>query len=79
MLDCDRRIAILKTDDTKHPIDLTQKEFQLLQYFMEHPNQILSRDQVLNQLWEIGAEPNSQQRRSGPNAAAATQIGPTWL
>jgi len=59
MLDCDRRIAILKTDDTKHPIDLTQKEFQLLQYFMEHPNQILTRDQVLNQLWEIGAEPNS--------------------
>jgi DNA-binding response OmpR family regulator len=26
---------------------------------MEHPNQILTRDQVLNQLWEIGAEPNS--------------------
>ena len=26
---------------------------------MEHPNQILTRDQVLNQLWEIGTEPNS--------------------
>jgi len=59
LLDCDRRIALLKTDDTKHHIELIQKEFQLLQYFMEHPNQILTRDQVLNQLWEIGAEPNS--------------------
>ena len=26
---------------------------------MQHPKQILTRDQVLNQLWEIGAEPNS--------------------
>ena len=59
MLDCDRRIAFLKTDHTEQLIELTQKEFQLLQYFMEHPNQILARDQVLNQLWEIGAEPNS--------------------
>ncbi|WP_346293698.1 two-component system response regulator RppA [Sphaerothrix gracilis] len=59
MLDCDRRIALLKTKNAEQPIELTQKEFQLLQYFMEHPNQILTRDQVLNQLWEIGAEPNS--------------------
>jgi DNA-binding response OmpR family regulator len=59
MLDCDRRIAFLTTAEPDQPIELTQKEFQLLQYFMEHPNQILARDQVLNQLWEMGAEPNS--------------------
>ncbi|MGB5973990.1 MAG: two-component system response regulator RppA [Nodosilinea sp.] len=58
-LDRDRRIAFLNSDDAQQPIELTQKEFQLLQYLMEHPNQILTRDQVLNQLWEIGAEPNS--------------------
>ncbi|MGB3614037.1 MAG: two-component system response regulator RppA [Elainellaceae cyanobacterium] len=59
-LDCDRRVAFLRTGDAaEHPIELTQKEFQLLEYFMVHPNQILTRDQVLNQLWEIGAEPNS--------------------
>ncbi|MGB7443557.1 MAG: two-component system response regulator RppA [Coleofasciculaceae cyanobacterium] len=40
-------------------IQLTHKEFQLLEYFMRHPNQILTRDQVLNQLWETGAEPVS--------------------
>jgi len=38
---------------------LTVKEFQLLEYFMRHPNQIVSRDQIINQLWEIGAEPVS--------------------
>ncbi len=35
---------------------LTNKEFQLLEYFMRHPNQILSRDRLMNQLWEINAE-----------------------
>ncbi|MEQ9552097.1 MAG: two-component system response regulator RppA [Coleofasciculus sp. G3-WIS-01] len=40
-------------------IPLTHKEFQLLEYFMRHPNQIVTRDQVLNQLWELGTEPMS--------------------
>jgi len=40
-------------------IELTSKEFQLLEYFMRHPNQILTRDQLLEQLWEIGLEPVS--------------------
>ncbi|MBW4635522.1 MAG: response regulator transcription factor [Iphinoe sp. HA4291-MV1] len=38
---------------------LTIKEFQLLEYLMKHPHQIVSRDQIINQLWEIGAEPVS--------------------
>ncbi len=40
-------------------IPLTIKEFQLLEYFMKHPHQVLTRDQIINQLWEIGAEPVS--------------------
>jgi DNA-binding response OmpR family regulator len=60
LLDCDRRLAFLHMGTAlEQPIELTQKEFQLLQYLMEHPNQILTRDQVLDRLWEIGAEPNS--------------------
>lgn len=60
LLDCDRRVAILNPDEaSEKPIELTQKEFMLLQYFMEHPNQIVTREQVLNQLWEFGAEHNS--------------------
>lgn len=59
-LDCDRRMAFLhRGEANEQPIELTQKEFQLLQYFLEHPNQIITRDRVLNQLWEMGAEPNS--------------------
>ena len=40
-------------------VSLTAKEFQLLEYFMQHPNQIISRDQILYQLWEIQSEPES--------------------
>jgi DNA-binding response OmpR family regulator len=40
-------------------IPLTAKEFQLLEYLMKHPDQIVTRDQLMNQLWEIGAEPVS--------------------
>lgn len=47
------------TNGEKQVISLTIKEFQLLEYFMKHPNQVLTRDQIINQLWEIGAEPIS--------------------
>lgn len=40
-------------------IPLTGKEFQLLEYFMRHPRQILTRDQLLERLWELGSEPVS--------------------
>jgi len=40
-------------------IQLTAKEFQLLEYFMQHPHQILTRDQILGRLWEMQAEPES--------------------
>jgi len=35
---------------------LSRKEFQLLEYFMRHPRQTLSRDQILNYLYEVDAE-----------------------
>ncbi|MGI0484815.1 two-component system response regulator RppA [Pantanalinema rosaneae CENA516] len=40
-------------------IVLSAKEFQLLEYFMQHPNQILNRSQIMHQLWEMQAEPMS--------------------
>ncbi|MBD1892703.1 response regulator transcription factor [Trichocoleus sp. DQ-A3] len=45
--------------DDKQIIPLTSKEFQLLEYLMKHPNQIITRDQLLTQLWEFSAEPMS--------------------
>lgn len=44
---------------TRREIALTFKEFQLLEYFMRHPEQILTREQLLAQLWEWGTEPIS--------------------
>jgi len=38
---------------------LTNKEFQLLEYFMSHPRQIITKDQLFSQLWESGAEVGS--------------------
>jgi len=30
---------------------LTTKEFDLLEYFLRHPRQVLSRDQIFNGVW----------------------------
>jgi DNA-binding response OmpR family regulator len=35
---------------------LTAKEFQLLEYFMQHPQQILSHDQIRSRLWDLHDE-----------------------
>ncbi|MBV6622614.1 MAG: response regulator transcription factor [Rivularia sp. (in: Bacteria)] len=43
----------------KQKMSLTNKEFQLLEYFMNHPNQILTTEQIRNQLWEASAESSS--------------------
>lgn len=52
-------VTYRESSDNIKIIELTSKEFQLLEYFMRHPNQILTRDQLLEQLWEIGLEPVS--------------------
>lgn len=43
----------------RQPIPLTAKEFQLLEYFMQHPNQILKREQLMDQVWPLQADPSS--------------------
>ncbi|MEC4819127.1 MAG: two-component system response regulator RppA [Scytonema sp. PMC 1069.18] len=47
------------SNGNKHVNALTAKEFQLLEYLMKHHGQIVTRDQIINQLWEIGVEPAS--------------------
>ena len=37
-------------------IDLTQTEFDLLQHFMRHPRQVLSREQLIDAVWKGEAE-----------------------
>ena len=40
--------------------DLTSKEFDLLRYLMRHPRQVLTRDQILQQVWgyDFGGDDN---------------------
>jgi len=40
-------------------VQLPVREFQLLEYLMRHPGQILSRKQIEQSLWEWGHEPAS--------------------
>jgi DNA-binding response OmpR family regulator len=40
-------------------IDLTPKEFQLVIYLIEHPNEILSREQIMNDVWGFAFLGNS--------------------
>ncbi|NJK72279.1 MAG: response regulator transcription factor [Synechococcaceae cyanobacterium SM2_3_60] len=35
----------------QHPIQLTAKEFDLLAYLMQHPRQVLTREQMLEAVW----------------------------
>ena len=41
-------------------IELTAKEYDLLELFMRHPNQVLTRDQIYNRIWgyDFGGESN---------------------
>ena len=39
-----------------HPVELTNREYDLLVLFMRHPRQVLTRDQILEQVWGYDAE-----------------------
>ena len=57
VLDCGNRTAChLERNGKNQIISLTNKEFHLLEYFMKHPNQIVTTDQIRNQLWEASAD-----------------------
>lgn len=59
-------VYLQKSNDQPAAIPLTAKEFQTLEYFMKHPSQVVTSQQIMNQLWEVGAEPT--------NNAVAAQI-----
>jgi DNA-binding response OmpR family regulator len=59
ILDYATRTVSVEAVGQQQLISLTTKEFQILEYLMEHPNQILTSEQIRNQIWEIGAEPVS--------------------
>jgi DNA-binding response OmpR family regulator len=52
-------ISVQTEQGTPQAIQLTAKEFQLLEHFMQHPQQIISRDQLMDCLWNVPTEPSS--------------------
>lgn len=54
-----RLVFYQDADGTLQPISLTNKEFQLLEYFMKHPTHLVNSEQLLAQLWEMEAEVSS--------------------
>ncbi len=40
-------------------IELSSREFALLEYFMSHPGQVLSRQQILSAVWDYAFDPGS--------------------
>ena len=43
-----------------HEVNLTAREFELLVYLMRHPDQVLSREQILNAVWGFDFDPGTK-------------------
>jgi two-component system response regulator MprA len=41
------------------PVELTRTEYMLLEMFMAHPRQVLTREQILKAVWGFDFEPSS--------------------
>jgi len=60
-----RQLRLLRTEDLEmnldtkivrrkgNRIDLTAKEFSLLEYFLSHPNRVISRAEIAEKIWDI--------------------------
>jgi DNA-binding response OmpR family regulator len=67
-----REASVLETADIRmdlrtrrvqrdgHPIELTAREFDLLAYLLRHPDQVLSREQILNAVWGFDFDPGTK-------------------
>lgn len=58
-----RVFGILEIDTAKHealvrkkPIELTAKEFQLLNFFLQRPNRVVQRELLLEEVWDMEAD-----------------------
>jgi DNA-binding response OmpR family regulator len=49
-------ISITNPAGTEQSVSLTAKEFQLLEYLMQHPDLTLTHDQIRNRIWALDSE-----------------------
>jgi two-component system alkaline phosphatase synthesis response regulator PhoP len=52
-----RRTEVLRNSE---PVTLSAKEFQLLQYLIEHRGETLSREELLKEVWSYSATPSTR-------------------
>jgi two-component system, OmpR family, manganese sensing response regulator len=57
--DLQLHIAQLSVERNQVKVELSPREAQLLEYLIRHPNQVLTRNQIEEALWECGMEPES--------------------
>ena len=50
------KVTCAKTNEV---VELIKKEFQLLEYFINNPNQVLSKEQIYDRVWGIEIESNN--------------------
>jgi two-component system alkaline phosphatase synthesis response regulator PhoP len=41
-------------------VELSAREYHLLRYFLAHPDEVISRDTLLNEVWGYDAMPNTR-------------------
>jgi DNA-binding response OmpR family regulator len=56
-LELDLKTRRISVDDTWH--DLSGREFALAEEFLRHPDQVLSREQLLSRVWGLDFDPGS--------------------
>ncbi|WP_239490791.1 response regulator transcription factor [Luteitalea sp. TBR-22] len=52
-----RSAEVFRGDGT---VELSAREYQLLRYLIEHRNEVISRDQLLNEVWGYNAMPSTR-------------------
>lgn len=57
----DLRMDVTTREVTRggHPVELTRTEYTLLELFLTHPRQVLTREQILKAVWGFDFEPSS--------------------
>ena len=58
----DFRVDFRRAEVTRagQPVEMSAREFRLLQYFLEHRGATLSRDELLNEVWGYDAMPTTR-------------------
>ncbi|MDQ6910862.1 MAG: response regulator transcription factor [Actinomycetota bacterium] len=60
----------------EHRIEVTPREWTLLELFMRNPNQILSRTQILNRVWDYGFDRKATSSTSTWATSAESSTSP---